>query len=221
MISISALTYKHFSFDLEFKYVYPFSQHYSEITRSKMVNIFFSASLLIYILSGTHMHRPEYRMGVAHPMVIIRSLCIVLYLQYGLYSTIYSVSADIFMQEDTVKRKGLPKHTTQHTSSLQLTFSTVLTPHCGFFSFQLIQVIVCFFLFLTISPRTFSFIHSRINHHFLSVSFKHELRWRLATAVPKHNLSQSISIVATLTQSPWGNKRKRKYSVRLQAILHS
>lgn len=76
------------------------------------------------------MHRPEYRMGVAHPMVMIRSLCIVLYLQCGLYSTIYSLSADIFMQEDIVKRKGLPKHTSQHTSSLQLTFSTFLIPYC-------------------------------------------------------------------------------------------
>lgn len=94
-----------------------------------MVNIPIPASLHIYILGGNHMHRPEYRMGVAHPMVIIRSLCIVLYLQYGLYSTIYSLSADIFMQEDTVKRKCLPKHTSQHTSSLQLTFSTFLIPY--------------------------------------------------------------------------------------------
>lgn len=152
MISISALTYKHFSFDLKFKYVNPFSQHYSEIIRSKMVNIFFSASLHIYILSGTHMHRPEYRMGVAHPMVIIRSLCIVLYLQNGLYSTIYSVGADIFMQEDTVKRKGLPKHTTQHTPSLQLTFSTFLIPHHVF----LVGPSIVFFLILIISLRTFS-----------------------------------------------------------------
>lgn len=55
----------------------------------------------MYILSGTHMHGPEYRMGVARPMVIIRSLCIVLYVHYGLYSTIYSISADIFMQGES------------------------------------------------------------------------------------------------------------------------
>lgn len=118
MISISALTYKRFSFDLKFKYVDPFSQHYSDIIWSKMVNMFFSASLHMYRLSGTHMHRPEYRVGGALPMVIIRSLCIVFYLQYGLYSTIYSVSADIFMQEDTVKGKRLAKtHKSTHIKS--------------------------------------------------------------------------------------------------------
>lgn len=195
MISISALTYKgfFFSLDLKFKYVYPFSQHYSEIIRSKMANIFFSASPHIYILSGTHMHRPEYRMGGARPMVIIRSLCIVSYLQDGLYSTIYSVSADIFMQEDTVKRKGSPKHTTQRTSSPQLTFST--------FSIS-VQVILSFSFFFFWLSRFL--IRSLINNHFCQFLSNTNCARRLSTAVPIHDLNQSGSIVATLTQSPRG-----------------
>lgn len=142
-----------FSFDLKFKYVDPSSQHYSDIIGSKMVNMFFSASLHMYILSGTHMHRPEDRVGGALPMVIIRSLCIVFYLQYGLYSTIYSVSADIFMQEDTVKGKGSPKHTTQHTSSLQVTISTPLMPH---YVFPVDSSHCLFLLFSIVSRCTFS-----------------------------------------------------------------
>lgn len=41
----------------------PFGQH--------LISLFF-----MYILSGTHMHAPEYRMGAVHPIVKIRSLCI-------------------------------------------------------------------------------------------------------------------------------------------------
>lgn len=41
----------------------PFDQH--------ILSLFF-----LYILSGTHMHAPEYRMGAVHPIVMIRSLCI-------------------------------------------------------------------------------------------------------------------------------------------------
>lgn len=83
MISISALTYKHF---LGFNLYHgnSFSHLQSEIMRKeKEVNIPFGQHLLslsifnIYILSGTHMHAPEYRMGVVHPIVMIRSLCIV------------------------------------------------------------------------------------------------------------------------------------------------
>lgn len=81
MISISALTYKLF---LGFNLYHgnSFSHLQSEIIRKeKEVNIPFGQHLLslfyMYILSGTHMHAPEYRMGVVHPIVMIRSLCIV------------------------------------------------------------------------------------------------------------------------------------------------
>lgn len=31
----------------------------------------------MYILGSTHMHTPEYRMGEIHPVVMLRSLCII------------------------------------------------------------------------------------------------------------------------------------------------
>lgn len=85
MISISALTYKLFFFlPFYLDHDNSFSHLQSEIIRTeKKVNIPFGQHLLspslfyMYILSGTHMHTPEYRMGEAHPIVMIRSLCIV------------------------------------------------------------------------------------------------------------------------------------------------
>lgn len=67
----------------------PFGQH-----------LLFVVPFYMYILSGTHMHAPEYRMGVIYPIVMI-SLCIIYYVHPGLYSTIYSISAVIFMQEES------------------------------------------------------------------------------------------------------------------------
>lgn len=69
----------------------------------------------MYTRSGTHMHAPEYRQGADHPIVMIRSLCIVLYVHSCLYSTIYSIRADISMQEESKgtqeKEKAKPTQT--------------------------------------------------------------------------------------------------------------
>lgn len=56
----------------------------------------------MYILSGTHMHVPENRMAV-YPIVMRRSLYIIYYVHSGLYNIIYSISADIFMQNEPKK----------------------------------------------------------------------------------------------------------------------
>lgn len=81
MISISALTYKLF---LGFNLYHgnSFSHLQSEMIRKEKEYSFWPTSLIpslfsMYRLSGTHMHAPEYRMGVGHPIVMIRSLCIV------------------------------------------------------------------------------------------------------------------------------------------------
>lgn len=137
------------------------------------------------------------------------------FIQYNLFSKCRYIHA----RRHCEKKRLAKTHNSTHIKSATDILDCLNTSLWVFFSVDPSHRL--FFLIFN-NLASYVFLHSFSNKSsFLSVSFKHELRWRLATAVPKHNLSQSISIVATLTQSPWGNKRKRKYSVRLQAILHS
>lgn len=126
------------------------------------------------------------------------------FIQYNLFSRCRYIHA-----RRHCKKKRLAKtHNSTHTKSATDILDFLNTSSCisSWSEYRL------FLNFDYLASYVF-LIYSPINNDFCQFLSNIELRWRFATAVPKHNLNQSSSIVATLTQSPWGNKRKRMYSV--------
>lgn len=119
------------------------------------------------------------------------------------------------MQVDTVKRKGLPKLTAQHTSSLQLTSVTFWIP-CHVFLVEPGPLL--FALSSIILFHKLLLIHSLINKNFRTVSLQNELRRRLATAVPKHNLNQSSSIGDDTYTKARGGRKERKKKIQCLSV---
>lgn len=74
----------------------------------------------MYILSGTHMHAPEYRMGVARPMYdkkpMYSIICTFRFIQYNLFNKCRYIHARR-VKKDTMKRKKASQHILRKSSA--------------------------------------------------------------------------------------------------------
>lgn len=74
----------------------------------------------MYILSGTHMHAPEYRMGLARPMYdkkpMYSIICTFRFIQYNLFNKCRYIHARR-VKKDTMKRKKASQHILRKSSA--------------------------------------------------------------------------------------------------------